>query len=67
MISSKDLEKIWETYQKVAKTQNISIVDYCQYNGIVYSRFQNPLTINRGLPLVKISIRQCVPSSVKQP
>lgn len=40
MASSKDFEKIWETYQEVVKTRNISIVDYCQCNGIVYSQFQ---------------------------
>jgi len=40
MASSKDFEKIWETYQDVSKTRNISIVDYCQCNGIVYSQFQ---------------------------
>lgn len=40
MASSKDFEKIWETYQEVVKTRNVSIVDYCQCNGIVYSQFQ---------------------------
>lgn len=40
MASSKDFEKIWETYQEDVKTRNISIVDYCQCNGIVYSQFQ---------------------------
>ena len=50
MASSKDFEKIWESYQEVVKTKEISIVDYCQRrstlslgsskNGIVYSQFQ---------------------------
>jgi hypothetical protein len=40
MASSKDFESIWESYQDVVKTQSISIVDYCQRNGIVYSQFQ---------------------------
>ena len=40
MASSKDFEKIWESYQEVVKTKDISIVDYCQRNGIVYSQFQ---------------------------
>ena len=40
MASSKDFEKIWECYQEVVKTKDISIVDYCQRNGIVYSQFQ---------------------------
>ena len=40
MASSKDFEKIWESYQEVAKTKDVSIVDYCQRNGIVYSQFQ---------------------------
>ena len=40
MASSKDFEKIWESYQEAVKTRNVSIVDYCQCNGIVYSQFQ---------------------------
>ena len=40
MASSKDFGKIWESYQEVVKTKDISIVDYCQRNGIVYSQFQ---------------------------
>ena len=50
MASSKDHEKIWENYQEVVKTKDVSIVDYCQRrstlslgsskNGIVYSQFQ---------------------------
>ena len=39
MASSNDFEKIWESYQDVVKTKDISIVDYCQRNGIVYSQF----------------------------
>lgn len=40
MASSKDFEKIWESYQEVIKTNDVSIVNYCQRNGIVYSQFQ---------------------------
>ena len=40
MASSKDFERIWENYQEVVKTKDVSIVDYCQRNGIVYSQFQ---------------------------
>lgn len=40
MASSKDYEKIWESYQDVVKIKDVSIVDYCQRNGIVYSQFQ---------------------------
>ena len=40
MASSNDFEKIWECYQDVVKTKDISIVDYSQRNGIVYSQFQ---------------------------
>ena len=40
MASSKDFEKIWESYQEVVKTKDVSIVDYCQRNGIIYSQFQ---------------------------
>ena len=40
MASSKDFDTIWENYQEVIKTKDVSIVDYCQRNGIVYSQFQ---------------------------
>lgn len=40
MASSKDFEKIWENYQDASKTRSVSIVDYCQRNGIVYAQFQ---------------------------
>ena len=40
MASSKDFEKKWDSYQEVVKTKDVSIVDYCQRNGIVYSQFQ---------------------------
>lgn len=32
MASSKDFEKIWESYQDVVKTRSVSIVDFCQRN-----------------------------------
>lgn len=40
MASSKDFEKIWESYQEAVKSRDVSIVEYCQRNGIVYSQFQ---------------------------
>ena len=41
MASSKDFEKIWESYQETVKTRSVSIVDYCQRNGIVYAQSKN--------------------------
>src|SRR5574344_1214744 len=40
MASSLDYQKIWDSYQGLVKTKEISIVDYCQRNGIVYSQFE---------------------------
>ena len=40
MASSKDFERIWENYQEVVKTKDVSIVDSCQRSSIVYSQFQ---------------------------
>jgi len=40
MASSKDFERIWKSYHAVSQSKGISIVDYCQRNGIVYSQFQ---------------------------
>ena len=41
MASSKDFEKIWESYQETVKTRSVSIVDYCQRNGIAYAQFHS--------------------------
>ena len=32
--------RLWEKYQELVKVKDISIVDYCQRNGIVYSQFE---------------------------
>ena len=40
MASSSDYQKLWDNYQTIVKTKNLSIVDYCQRNGIVYSQFE---------------------------
>ncbi len=40
MASSKDFEKIWESYQEGINTKDVSIVDYCQRKGSVDSQFQ---------------------------
>ncbi len=53
MASSNDFEKIWESYQEVIKTKDISIVDYCQRNGIVYSQFQRWYVSVRTLAQVR--------------
>ena len=32
--------RLWERYQELIKVKDVSIVDYCQRNGIVYSQFE---------------------------
>ena len=48
MASSKDFEKIWESYQDAVKTRSVSIVDYCQRNGIVYESMDSMISFSRS-------------------
>lgn len=49
MASSEDYKKLYELYQVEGVPKGISIVDFCQINGIVYKHFvshQNIVGIN---------------------
>lgn len=40
MASSEDFKRILELYNQESKTSSVSIVAFCQKNGIVYSQFE---------------------------
>lgn len=40
MASSEDFKRILELYNQESKTSGVSIVAFCQKNGIVYSQFE---------------------------
>ena len=40
MASSEDFKRILELYNQESKTNGVSIVAFCQKNGIVYSQFE---------------------------
>ncbi|MDD2294297.1 MAG: hypothetical protein PHD07_08840 [Bacteroidales bacterium] len=40
MASSTELQKLWERYQQEGVPQEISIVRYCQMNGVPYKTFE---------------------------
>ena len=40
MASSEDFQSIYELYKKEGTPNGISIVSFCQQNGIVYSQFE---------------------------
>ena len=40
MVSSEDFQSIYELYKKQGIPNGISIVTFCQHNGIVYSQFE---------------------------
>lgn len=40
MASSEDFKRILELYNQESKTSGVSIVSFCQKNGIVYSQFE---------------------------
>ena len=48
--------KLWEKYQELIKVKDVSIVDYCQRNGIVYSQFEKWYKKNtNGVSLVALA------------
>ena len=68
MASSKDFEKIWGSYQEVVRTKDVSIVDYCQRNGIVYSQFQRWYKKHiSGVSIVPVSDSETQQESVEAP
>ena len=40
MASSEDFKRILDLYSQESKTSGVSIVSFCQKNGIVYSQFE---------------------------
>ena len=44
MASSEDFQSIYELYKKEGIPNGISIVNFCQQNGIVYSQFERYLS-----------------------
>lgn len=40
MASSEDFKRILELYNQEVKSSGVSIVSFCQQNGIVYSQFE---------------------------
>ena len=40
MASSEDFKRILELYNQEVKSRGVSIVSFCQQNGIVYSQFE---------------------------
>ena len=40
MASSEDFKRIFELYNQEIKSSGVSIVSFCQQNGIVYSQFE---------------------------
>lgn len=50
MASSNDFEKIWESYQEVIKTKDISIVDYCLRRFLVRAVLRSTSVQSAHLP-----------------
>lgn len=40
MASSEDFKKLYELYQTEGVPNGVSIVDFCQRNGVVYNQFE---------------------------
>ena len=41
MASSEDFKKLYELYQTEGVPNGVSIVDFCQRNGVVYNQFES--------------------------
>ena len=51
MASSTDFKKLFERYQEEGAPNGISIVKYCQLNGIVYSHFERWYKSSKAMPV----------------
>lgn len=56
MASSTDFKLLFEKYQEDGVKQGISIVKYCQMNGIVYSHFERWYIKNRAGVVLPVEI-----------
>lgn len=56
MASSTDFKNLWERYQKEGFPKSISIVQYCQMNGIVYSQFERWYKNYRKVEIVPVEL-----------
>lgn len=56
MASSTDFKNLWERYQKEGVPNSISIVQYCQMNGIVYSQFERWYKKYRKIDIVLVEV-----------
>lgn len=56
MASSTDFQKIHDLYQSQGVPKGISIVQFCQMNGIVYSQFERWYKQSRRADVVPVEI-----------
>lgn len=56
MASSSDFKKLYEKYQDEGVKHGISIVQYCQMNGVVYQQFERWFKRNRSGSVLPVEI-----------
>ena len=59
MASSEDFKRILELYNQESKTCGVSIVAFCQKNGIVYSQFEHWYKNRHKVFLSESIIKKC--------
>ena len=56
MASSLDFQRIYDRYQEEGVPHNVSIVDFCQRNGIVYKHFERWLKNRRNVTIHPVTL-----------
>lgn len=56
MASSEDFKKILELYNQEVKSSGVSIVNFCQQNGIVYSQFERWFRNRHKIKVHKVKV-----------
>ena len=67
MASNSDFKKIFDRYRKEGRPNGISIVDFCNKNGIVYRQYERWLRRRQEVRIhpVQMTDMSCIPASVR--
>ena len=65
MATSKDFQRIHKRYQEEGLPHGISIIRFCQQNGIVYKQYERWLKNRRKVAIYPVSLTN-VPNEVEQ-
>ena len=56
MASSEDFKRILELYNQEVKSRGVSIVSFCQQNGIIYSQFERWYKTHKKIKFIQLRL-----------